>query len=434
MKVVDRMIRYGLMFMIALSLFLSFKIWSNSGRTNATLDSQSTEVSQNLKAAKDVFVPTQLIFHDQNGDYYHSTKESLLTGVMKKVFAFKWEHITAYQLKQGEDVFEQTKNALELSLPDPLLLRYFLDINGHVVDRTFERNAMFNRLVVDQEGKQLYLINDQTQTGYRVALSGDFKELRGSLTGEDNRFVKVAYRPSHLAVKYFAEEALKLKKYSYILGTQSYTIFSQAFFDPSEEITSNDDDENSKDVNLVSDGGSSLTVRYSTGEVHFNGRFVPAETTSGEDGQIFSQTYAYVQKLGGSLGTIRYFGGNDNNVTYRNFVEGYPIFSGHTKGRIDVSRLNGNLQIDANQETIQVPIPSEEVVTLGNTADTLAVFEQKGLDLNRIQRLQVGYHWVVNEETKQVVDLVPDWYVKIDDNWISRLDLIRQLDKGAGEH
>lgn len=64
MKIVDRVIRVGLIAMISLSLYLSFKIWTNSGNQEVAKSNMTNEVSQSLRQPSDVFLPTHLIYHD----------------------------------------------------------------------------------------------------------------------------------------------------------------------------------------------------------------------------------------------------------------------------------------------------------------------------------------------------------------------------------
>lgn len=433
MKIVDRLVRLSLYVMIFLSLFLSWKIWSNSGSKELSKSSNTGETSQTLKQAKDVFLPTQVIYHNPSNKYLYSNKESLITNIMKELLSYEWDRVSNYHGKKDADVLVEGENTLALLMPDEINLNYFFEINQLNPKQSFSNKDSFNRIVISFKEEAVYFIDERDKTGYKITLNNHLKSIINLLDSDDTRFVEVKYRPSNLAIAYYIDQQPVLKKYSYILGMQSYTVFSQAFFSSKEEILSNTGSENSKDVNLLSDAGSNLTVRYSTGEILFSGRYEGEPNIPEADDNIYNDTYYYVQKLASSMGTIRYFEGTDNRVVYRNYVEGFPIFSPLNKAQIEISKVNKNVQIATNQETIQVPIPSEEKVTLKNTGEVLADLEKAGLNLKEIQALQIGYTWILNDETKQVIDLVPEWYLKVNGIWESSNTIIKRLHDQAGE-
>ena len=100
------------------------------------------------------------------------------------------------------------------------------------------------------------------------------------------------------------------------------------------------------------------------------------------------------------------------------------------KGRLEVGVSNKTVFVRTNQETIQVPIPSEETVTLIPTEQLIENLTLAGVDLSLIDDIQIAYEWQTNAETKQVVDLVPIWYVKYEEIWYPAATLI---EKGGAE-
>lgn len=426
MKIVDRFIRFGLIAMIALSLYLSWKIWTNSGNQEVAKSNSTSEVSQSLRQANDVFLPTHLIYHDKEDKYQYTNRESLLTNLTKEIVALEFGEVTGFTLKKDKDVFIENQDTVELLMSAPLDLNYFFEINGKKVPEKNTVGKCFNRIVLSFKDKALYFLDDEELTGFQLDLKGSVKKANTLLQAEDNRYTEVSHKPSDLSINFYFEEELRLKTYSYILGMQSYTVFSQAFFDSNEEVISNDDSD-SKDVSLLSDNGSSLKASYDNGEVSYSGRFDQRMNDPLVKHNLFSDSYYYVQKLANAMGTIRYFDSNQERIVYRNFVEGFPIFSDHKKGRVELKIVGQNIQIETNQETIQVPIPSEEEVILKKTEDALGDLAGAGLDLKKVEDFKVGYTWTVNEETKQAIDLVPEWYVKTEGVWDSSQNVINQL-------
>ncbi|MBP1042685.1 hypothetical protein I6N95_16840 [Vagococcus sp. BWB3-3] len=435
MKLGGRLIRFGLVSMIVLSLFLSWKIWTNSGSKDLVDNSKNSESTMNMKQPKDVFSPVKLIYHDDQGKHFYSNKENLISSITKEVLRLSRERLTVYSEKDGARYLEsQTKpNSFELVMGSPISLAYFLEINDQDVTRGIEEDMSFQRLVVSLDEDVMYVLNDKNQQVYRIKFKGDLSEIRRLLRDTNNRFIEVLHEDSELPVFYQFIEDITLKKYSYILSTQSYTLFSQAFFDNPQEIMPNDSNRNSRDVDLINAEGDSLKISYDTGEAQFSGRIKPETVLVNPTHNIYTDTFYYVQSIGNSMGTIRYFEGRGNKVTYRNFVEGFPIFSDHTKGRVEVTRNNQIIQVMTNQETIQVPIPSDEEVTLPNTERIVAQLEAAGIQRKELEDLQIGYTWEANQETKQVVDLVPEWYVKLDNYWDNVANVIQKAQEMGGK-
>lgn len=435
MKLGGRLIRFGLVAMIALSLFLSWKIWTNSGSKDLVDNTKTAENTMNMKQPKDVFSPVKLIYHDDQGKHFYSNKENLISSINKEVLRLSRERLTVYSEKDASKYLaSQTKaNSFELVMASPISLDYFLEINDQEVTRGIEEGMKFQRIVVSLDDDLLYLLNDANHQVFRIKFKGDLSEIKRLLRDNNNRFIEVLHEDSELPVYYQFIEDINLKKYSYILSTQSYTLFSQAFFDNPQEIMPNDVNKNSKDVDLINAEGDGLKISYGTGEVQFSGRIKPDTVLVNPTHNLYTDTFYYVQSIGNSMGTIRYFEGSGNKVTYRNFVEGFPIFSDYTRGRVEVTRNNQNIQVMTNQEMIQVPIPSDEEVTLSNTATIVAQLESAGIKVSDLEDLQIGYTWEANQETKQVVDLVPEWYVKIDNYWDNVANVVQKAQEMRGE-
>ena len=439
MKFIDKLIRVLLVGMILLSLYLSAKIWTNSGSKDLSLGNQGTESTVTLKQAKDVFLPVKLIYHNEEGKHLFTNKENLIVNVNKELIKLEIGSLSQYGDKDKNKFFEKQlkRNSLELFFSDPLPLNYFYEINGSEPKKGPNQDMLFERMVLSFDDNKLYLMTDNDYQIYETTYKGSLSTIKELLRDDNNRFLEVLHQDTELPIFYHFKEDLKLKKYSYILATQSYTAFSQAFFDNSQEIFPNDDNKESRDINLMNAEGSSLNVSYNTGEINFNGRYNPRknhDTDRTETATIYDGSFYYIEKIANSMGTLRYFEGTKNQVVYRNYVEGYPIFSDHSRGRVEVTKQNQNVQIATNQETIQVPIPSDEEVILPSTEKVIADLKAQGVSLEDMESLQIGYTWETNQETKQVVDLVPEWYIKYQGEWTTITDLQPETNRQGGEN
>ena len=49
----------------------------------------------------------------------------------------------------------------------------------------------------------------------------------------------------------------------------------------------------------------------------------------------------------------------------------------------------------------------------------------KGIKLNNINQLIVGYKWITENNKKQIITLKPQWFVMINHKWHTYKDLIK---------
>lgn len=415
-KLKERLIRYGLIVMIGLSFFLSWKIWTQSG--NKSLQNMNTSATPSaVKEAKDIFVPVQLVYHESPDNAALSNRSGLIDRMNRLLFQLKLGRVTAHRDLSDDRYFalQQVAPSVELIFSDAISLEYYLDINEEKLKGDAIDNVTVNRLVFDPEASVLYFMDDRNKTIYEASASGLNEETYQDLLSEGrNHFKKVTMDGTLTPHLYLYDEPVTLKKYSYILETQSYTMFSNALFKNTEDVFANDAQKDDKNINLMNAEGQKLNIQYETGEVRFNDRYSPANPNALEMANI---SYQAIKRIANNMGIVRYFANQNGTIVYRNFVEGYPIFSDQNKERIEVSFFEGQLSIVTSQETILVPIPADETVTLPQTSDVLNELLMAGVKKENIQGLQIGYTWHTNRETRQVVDLEPEWYVNYRGVW-----------------
>ncbi|WP_238786645.1 YycH family regulatory protein [Vagococcus coleopterorum] len=431
MKLMEKIIRVSLVLMILLSLFLTWKIWNNSGNKQvAKRQTSNTEQSSSAKHPTDIFLPVKLVYQDQDGKHLYTNKEreiqELSRLLVKDVIGKKTELLDGKKIELVD-----RKNSFDLSMSDDLSLLYFLKMNEMPIPNELDNKLTFRRIAVSLEDKEVAFLDEDNHVIYELPLSDDSSQYEKILKNEKNNYIEVNHDDSILPVYYEFSKPINLPKYSYILATQSYSLFSQAFFLETDELVSNNDDPTDRDVNLASPAGNTFNVKYDTGEISYNG-LLGKEVDSAYGTETFVEdSFFFVKNIGNSFGTLRYFEGTEEAVTYRNYVEGYPVFSDDTKGRLEFTKKDKGLHIETNQETIQVPIPSKEEVTLSTTKEAVMLLNNYGIAQKDIQGLQIGYTWLSNQETKQVVDLTPEWYVKTNDVWESIEQVIERVTKGG---
>lgn len=426
-QVIDKVVRISLVIMVVLSLFLTWKIWTKPASRSLVEKNKdnSSEVVQTKKMT-DVFTPTKLFYHRDKEEFFYSNKETTVLEISSKIAAFDFKHGKEMNAEEVNTAL-YGGDSFNLSYPEELPLAVYENMNELELNIPSKMSDFkFNRIIFSLADEKAYFVNPQLTEGIEYDAAGDSDTIKKLLKDESkNNYIPVTLTPENVGNIYYIEEEVKLKTYSYILATQSFTTFTKAFFNQPNDLYSNESD----NVNLANGEGESLTILADTGEVKYFGKLKQSKASN--ENSLYYDTFQYVENLGNNLGTLRFFDAKETDILYRNYIEGFPVFGPDMKGRLEVGVQNKNVFVRANQETIQIPIPSAETVTLQPTKELMDELTTAGADESLIEDVQIAYEWQTNSETKQAIDLVPTWYVRYEDSWYSATELLAKLQEGG---
>jgi regulatory protein YycH of two-component signal transduction system YycFG len=285
---------------------------------------------------------------------------------------------------------------------------------------------MFSHFYLDFEGKRLIFANDDDTEAVEVRVKNKMDKLSTLLTNDKNTRIPVIDEDEYYAIA----QPLKLKKYSYILATQPYVTYCDALFEEPDKVET---DVSTNEQIFEGTNNEVLTGNSETNHIDFRG-FIDRKKNPAEE-NIYHQSYQYISRLTSFVHNLRFFDIKNNEVTYRTYVEGFPVFSKEEKGKVKISvdklsNKTDEIHLATNLDTIQVPIPTEEVVELEDTNTMLANVKNAGGDPKKITGIVIGYEWSPISTVKQVVDLTPSWYVDYNGKWTREAELIEQLGGG----
>jgi regulatory protein YycH of two-component signal transduction system YycFG len=428
MKLSEKITRIGLIIMVLLSIYFSMSIWLSTSRKEPNIKEESQLTSTvNESTATDVFLPLNLI-RIENGKTVVNNSENLISAVQHELKSASFGKLAEVVTKNAEQMKKYTKieQGIELLYEGPFLISEYCSIYHLNIDLSdFEdtTDQYFTKIQVDFKQQKLRFIDTHQSNVYETAVKVDKEEIMTLLNKEGIQYNEMVLKQDAWATQYYLAQDLKLKKYSYILAAQPVTRFRNVFFTNTDDLHTN---EESQDLSYTS-GKESLFADEKVGTIRFKGNL-----TKENDGSIYSKSFDYIRRLGKSMGNLRYFDRSDNRVNYRTFIEGFPVFSNDLKGQVYITinqptSNEPNVVIDSSVYTIQIPIPSEEEVTLESTEKLLEQLKAAGAQTDQIKSMVIGYTWQTIEEVKQVVDLSPEWYVLYGDTWYSAKDLISKL-------
>jgi regulatory protein YycH of two-component signal transduction system YycFG len=435
MKILDRSLRVGLFLLICLSVYFTYSIWDSPA--NKTTDSNKSQTVSNVSTYKknsDVFLPIRSTWI-ASGKVYQVNSENVISSLQKKVSQASFGRVT--MVADNETNFNKyldPQDAVEFLYEGSFVLDEYsdifkLDLNMNKINKG--QDVKFSKIQVDFQDKKIRFLDFDKHRVYEANIAIDDTELATIYRNNQAKFIEMAADNKILSKQYQTNGSVKLEKYSYILSSQSYTLYQNAFFKDTDKVRSEDVGENQQ--YYVSDD-ESLHLNETDRTVTFDG--VPL-TSDSELTDIYAQSFAFVRRLGAGIGNVRYFERDNDSIVYRMFVEGYPVFNASNRGAMTVKVSEANsaekVHITTSMDTIQVPIPSDEEVELESSADMLAQLAAAGADKAKIQSSIIGYTWQDIKETNRLVDLLPEWYVQYDKQWYRLSDLLTELGNTGGQ-
>lgn len=435
MKLSEKLIRVGLILLVGISLYLSYMIWLNpTARNNVTNVQETITNTEKLRSTKEnVFLPLRLIWLD--GETVRQTNtESFISKIQKVVTEGEYEAVTSktYDTQEEFNKHGDIAKGIELYYFGPFLLSEYNDafkmkLNLDGISKG--DNTFFTKIQLDLEKHVIRFINSRRRQISEAYMTLDEGKLTDLLKGTKEEWLTMTAEDRLSSLQYNTANAVELKRYSYMASNQSYAVFRDAFFTNPQDVRNNDE---SSELVLF-DGSENMTVSDDKYVVDFRGG-LPTDTKSTD---IYRQSFEYVSKLGTNLGNLHFFDYSGDQINYRVFVEGYPVFGEDYQGEVDFSLSSderGTLQqlhLKSNLSVIQVPIPADETVTLPSSQEVLAQLKAKQIDEDKLSAIVIAYQRQAIDNASSVVDLVPMWYLRYDLKWYSYDQLLAKLTEGG---
>ncbi|MCT6893671.1 MAG: two-component system activity regulator YycH, partial [Bombilactobacillus mellifer] len=122
-----------------------------------------------------------------------------------------------------------------------------------------------------------------------------------------------------------------------------------------------------------------------------------------------------MQKIDNSFNSFRYFAKTGKkHVVFRSYIDGFPVFYNEQKGDVSLLWQKNSQSFYFSNTTLEVPIStSQNSVTIETTNSLLQRLKNKGIKIRDIQDIQLGYSWVKNNDSVEVINLLPGYFIKI---------------------
>lgn len=404
--------------LVAISLFLTVRILSTPSTVGLSQNS-ATSVSANLtntKKVEDVFAPIRMIVHTDKRMYLtqmpeimRSVNELLSESVFNGI-----EGVSTYT-KEEYDALILSPTQLEIrfaeEVPLELLSRYFKNLQEDYYGESIGR-IIFN----SKEEDSVYLLNDETKQVFTVARPANLLQSLAELyESQKEAYAEVESYETELAISYLPIEAITIQKLVYLVEKPSNSYFIDLLFDDTTDLKDNGSDE----FVSYSDNISELSIDKETGQLSYYRNILDAEDLP--DYRLIRDSFHEIKMLDNWTNPFYFYGFDkeNDNVYYRRYVNGYPIFGEVDYGLTRI-RMSGSSMTELQflTQVIQTPLTDRgEDVTLLSGQDLLAALNAGGYSSQEIQMIALGYDWTFSEESNRLVNLTPKWFIKIDGVW-----------------
>ena len=381
----------------------------NVASTNQDASTQ-TRVSYSLE---DVFRPTRFIIsHENKGKM---TSDSTIIAFVNEDLVGKFKDISKKEVLSQEAyeqlVLRDSYGQLLFDAPVTfgVMTRYFNDVPEEYKQETFSRIIYRH-----DDSKNVYFINDYTKQVFQAKTDQDI-QLELFKYYDDTKFhVVESYILKNKQI-FIEVNNLSLEKQTYLMEQIPMSFYiTQLFANPSELRNRSD----GQSI-IYNDNLSQLKMDRSTNVISYYQNRVDEEHLTPT--VHLQQSFAQMKKLGGwKLGmSFSDFDSDRKIVEYMRYVGTYPILSNAKEGLSQfIITASGIEKMRVSSLIAETPIPSKnESIDLMSGKDLMDQILGKGIALDTLEDIRLGYAWQLSRESNQIVEFVPNWFIKIDHTW-----------------
>ena len=411
-------------------VFRPVEIFSPNGFTRnvaSTNQDASTQTRVNY-SLEDVFRPTRFVIsHENKGKM---TSDSTIISSVNEGLVGKFKDISKKEIL-SQEAYEQLvlRDSFGQLLFDApvtfgVMTRYFNDVPEEYKQETFSR--IIYRY---DDTKNVYFINDYTKQVFQAKTDQDIQSELSKYYDDTKFHVVESYILKNKQI-FIEVNNQSLEKQTYLMEQIPMSFYINQLFANPSELRNRSDGQSI----IYNDNLSQLKMDRSTNVISYYQNRVDDEqlTTTVH----LQQSFAQMKKLGGwKLGmSFSDFDSDRKIVEYMRYVGTYPILSNAKEGLSQfIITATGIEKMRVSSLIAETPIPSKnESIDLMSGKELMDQILGKGIALDTLEDIRLGYAWQLSRESNQVVEFVPNWFIKIDHKWKTLEEIsLPTLDQGG---
>lgn len=427
MKYVEHIKSAFLLFLVVLSMILTFSIWTYTPTYNTMQNAPAMDISiAESKRLDDVVKPYKMLFSFENGFSGTSTSfdiERILL-VMKDWEFRELTMINNNLSSVALNDYSKAHNRFTIFYPTDIPFAVFDNIMPF--SNTKIQETGFDRIIVDwnftTDGDlTVYFASSSTNLLYAAKANNVGKQkIEEKIIKPAVEFTKYEeiQRKDKLSL-FVPSEEVEMIRYTYILKEIPPAQFKDALFDNPNKVrrssTGNLNEEYSDDTALMSVDLLDRTFQYSYPAAESSVPGIPSE--------LFFDSLDFVNEHEGWTDDYRFVGLDAMNkgINYQLYLQGYPVYSEMSSTTINT--LWGNNQIYRYNRPyytldLDLSLPSEtEILILPSGVQAEEMLEHVSkLNVSSVKELTVGYY-LTRDDEKGLLNLEPSWFYLTDKVW-----------------
>ena len=390
-------------------IFSPNRFTRNVASTNQDASTQ-TRVNYTLE---DVFRPTRFVYSHENK--VKMTSDASILDSVNDFFVGKYKDLSKKEVLSQENyeqlVIRDSFSQLLFDAPVTfgVMTRYFNDVPDEYKQETFSRIIYRH-----DDQKTVYFINDYTKQVFQAKSDVEIQTEFAKYYEEDKFHLVESYILKNKQI-FIEVNTIPLEKQTYLMEQIPMSFYiTQLFANPSELRNRSD----GQSI-IYNDNLSQLKMDRSTNVISYYQNRVDDEQLTPT--VHLQQSFAQMKKLGGwKLGmSFSDFDSERKIVEYMRYVGTYPILSNAKEGLSQfIITATGIEKMRVSSLIAETPIPSKnESVDLMSGKDLMDQILGKGIALDTLEDIRLGYAWQLSRESNQIVEFIPNWFMKIDHTW-----------------
>lgn len=418
----------ALVIVVALSAVLSASVWINPFHyERGSGDSTSTSARQDtVQSLSDIYKPTEVIrtYQDRSQKLLYDQAKNPVMVIEQQVRKWKLKHLTRVVNNDSAAYLRdlRTENSIMISYPDAVATTVFNQTFNQSVDTA--RLKRINHIVITlDKTPTVYLMADEKYQVYRLTTtSQSLAVIKKSLVGGSQLNVdhKIV---NGIPLTTFPHQ-ISMPTYRSTINHQNLDSIAQTLM-ASSSVSTVSSQTTSKLITYTAGNSRRMTYNKGTGQVQYD-NYLGKDNSYGTQ-TLYTHLFDLLADTAVPLEQVQY----DNvslvgqTITYRSFVEGFPIFSDNDYGTVRIKANNDGVErYHLSPLSLGIPLPaSGQKVTLPSTVTVLNALYQAGKGKD-IKGLRLGYTWATNQN-KSLVTLSPTYYVYYHGNWVKYQSLLK---------
>lgn len=418
---------FGVIIAVVISVVLSISVWINPYQANRIPASTSTSsANDSITSIGSVYQANQVVVTKKDGSQQLLYNQKLNPALTIQQALTKTKMSGLNRVANGDSGkyldYLRMSNTVTISFPDQVSTIVF----NQVFDQSFDsdRIAAVNYIVVPlNDSGRVYLLADQGKKVYRVKVNDiSLKTIKKSLKGGSRIDVDLKIVNGTPMLSYPHEYTLPT--YTYDVSQHNVDNLAQTLLATTNSNTV-DTERNGNQITYTNGNSHRMTYNRQTGSIQYD-NYLGKDQKYGQQ-SLESHLYRRLKKMGIDLtgiyfDTVSHAG---QTVTYRSFVQGFPIFSSRNYGTILIKSNNDGMErYQLSNYYLGLPQPSSgTTVTMPSSAVVSNALKESG-QLKKVKGMRIGYTW--NNDDTETVTLEPTYYVYYNGNWVPYQTLLKE--------